>query len=222
MTSIRSFSEILLMDEHLNSDQRQRFVSIIHQESVRLTKLLDEILDLSALEHGESEWVNSPVDAERCSIGRSRYARHCPAEVGDVESGSREIRSRCIRTPIGCRRCSSTSLPMRFRTTMPSPGADHIVDHGETYVVEICDNGPGIPKEYRRKIFEKFVRATPPSDVSTPTSGTGAGAEHQLQYREKAEWRLGAGGWPTAGACFRIILPLEGVGVKAENARVSG
>lgn len=64
MTSIRSFSEILLDDQDIDPGQRQHFVSTIHQESLRLTKLLDEILDLSALERGERAWDNVPIDAE--------------------------------------------------------------------------------------------------------------------------------------------------------------
>ena len=64
MTSIRSFSEILLSHDDLDPGQRNRFVSTIHNESLRLTKLLDEILDLSALERGEREWERVPVDAE--------------------------------------------------------------------------------------------------------------------------------------------------------------
>ena len=65
MTSIRSFAEILREPEDLTSAQRVRFIGTIHNESVRLTRLLDEILDLSALEHGERNWENVPVDAEQ-------------------------------------------------------------------------------------------------------------------------------------------------------------
>ncbi len=62
MTSIRSFSEILLEPDDLDVQERQRFLSTIHTESLRLTQLLDEILDLSALERGEKVWTNTPVD----------------------------------------------------------------------------------------------------------------------------------------------------------------
>src|SRR5690606_1631907 len=64
MTSIRSFSEILLTEQDLPEEQARRFISTIHTESVRLTKLIEEILDLSALEQGEREWVNQSIDGE--------------------------------------------------------------------------------------------------------------------------------------------------------------
>ncbi|MDX1742881.1 MAG: histidine kinase dimerization/phospho-acceptor domain-containing protein, partial [Ruegeria sp.] len=64
MTSIRSISQILLQRQDLDEDRRRRFVGTIHQESVRLTRLLDGILDMSALEHGEGSWENRPINAE--------------------------------------------------------------------------------------------------------------------------------------------------------------
>ena len=64
MTSIRSFSEILLETKDVGDQQAQRFLTIINEECLRLTKLLDEILDLSFLESGKVSWTLVPVDAE--------------------------------------------------------------------------------------------------------------------------------------------------------------
>ncbi|VAW19258.1 Sensor histidine kinase, partial [hydrothermal vent metagenome] len=65
MTAIRSFAEILLTNKNLKSAQRQQFVRTIHDESMRLTGLLEEILDLNALERGEKLWANEPIDPNR-------------------------------------------------------------------------------------------------------------------------------------------------------------
>ncbi|NRB03335.1 MAG: sodium:solute symporter, partial [Rhodobacteraceae bacterium] len=53
MTSIRAFSEILRDEAALSADDQTKFASIIHGESLRLTRLLDDLLDLSVLENGE-------------------------------------------------------------------------------------------------------------------------------------------------------------------------
>src|SRR5690606_36122841 len=64
MTSIRSFAEILLTVDDLTPVQRERFITAIHKEGVRRTRLIDAILDLSAREHGGRGWENVPVGAE--------------------------------------------------------------------------------------------------------------------------------------------------------------
>ena len=65
MTSVRSFSEILMTEKGLSEDERDRFVSIIHDESRRLTRLLDELLDIS-------RWKREPRPS---TWGRSMPAR---------------------------------------------------------------------------------------------------------------------------------------------------
>src|SRR5690606_15457291 len=63
MTSIRSFTEVLLSSDDLPVAQRARFVRIIFEESKRLTRLLDEILDVSRLEEkGEEALALEPLD----------------------------------------------------------------------------------------------------------------------------------------------------------------
>ncbi|MEM8742718.1 MAG: histidine kinase dimerization/phospho-acceptor domain-containing protein, partial [Pseudomonadota bacterium] len=64
MTSIRSFAEILREERGLDPDQAKRFVAIIHEESQRLTRLLDEILDLSFLESGKFDLPLEDVELE--------------------------------------------------------------------------------------------------------------------------------------------------------------
>ena len=73
--------------------------------------------------------------------------------------------------------------------------------------MEICDNGPGIPKQYRKNIFDKFVRANP-DDASSPTSGLGLGLNISYNIIKKLNGRLELVDGRLSGACFRITLPL--------------
>ena len=221
MTSIRSFSEILLSDGGLNEAQRKRFVSIIHQESVRLTKLLDEILDLSALEHGESDWVNCSIDAEKVL---DRAIAVCEA-LARQKAVKVESVSRARTGPVYA---NADRLSQVFINIIANAVAHN--DHPnprveitsrmtrETYVVEVCDNGPGIPKQYRKNIFDKFVRANPADDVSGPTSGLGLGLNISYNIVKRLNGKLELVDGRLPGACFRISLPLTTIEVA--NAKI--
>ena len=52
MTSIRAFSEILMDGPRAGAEAQVKYSSIIHDETMRLTRLLDDLLDLSVLENG--------------------------------------------------------------------------------------------------------------------------------------------------------------------------
>lgn len=88
----------------------------------------------------------------------------------------------------------------------------------ETYVVEVCDNGPGIPKQYRKNIFDKFVRANPADDVSGPTSGLGLGLNISYNIVKRLNGKLELVDGRLPGACFRISLPLTTIEVA--NAKI--
>ncbi|MFZ3205623.1 MAG: histidine kinase dimerization/phospho-acceptor domain-containing protein, partial [Pseudomonas sp.] len=62
LTSIRAFSEILNDNPELDPAQRARFVAIIVKESERLTRMINQVLDLAKLESGRAEWHTTTLD----------------------------------------------------------------------------------------------------------------------------------------------------------------
>src|SRR5262249_3202657 len=62
LTSIRAFTEILHDHPALPQPERERFLGIIIKETARLTRLINQILDLSRIESGRVEWRESLVD----------------------------------------------------------------------------------------------------------------------------------------------------------------
>ena len=62
MTSIRSFSEILQDDPDMPAEQRNAFLGIIVSESERLTRLINQVLDLAKIEAGRMQWQIRDID----------------------------------------------------------------------------------------------------------------------------------------------------------------
>ena len=208
MTSIRSFSEILLDPAVLDEQQRQRFVSTIHQESLRLTKLLDEILDLGALERGERPWQNTPVDAE-AALERALSVCHAllqqkgmTVELGRrarpamVEGDADRLCQVFINLISNAVKYNDTSVPVVRISSSVRAGV---------YTVEIADNGPGIPKGERKLIFEKFSRGRR-GTIYQGGAGLGLAISRQIITRMKGSLELVPG--PLPGACFRLRLPI--------------
>jgi signal transduction histidine kinase len=209
MTSIRSFSEILLDEQKLTADERQRFVRTIHQESLRLTKLLDDILGLSALEHGERGWDNAPINAES-AVDRA------------IEVCSALAKQRRMRLVIGSRaptavisgepdRLCQVLINLLSNAIKYNDAADPMVEvRSRTsrgrYVIEVADNGPGIAKAERKLIFEKFARGQSGGVAAPAGAGLGLAISRQLIERMNGKLELVPGN--DRGACFRVTLPL--------------
>ena len=62
LTSIRALSEMLYDDPRLELEQRTRFLGVIVSETERLTRLINQVLDMAKLESGRAEWTTGEVD----------------------------------------------------------------------------------------------------------------------------------------------------------------
>ena len=82
LTSIRAFSEILHDNPDLAVAERTRFLNIVIKETERLTRLINQILDVSKLESGRAEWHESLIDlredADPLKLGIGVFAAQRP------------------------------------------------------------------------------------------------------------------------------------------------
>ncbi|HEY8576890.1 MAG TPA: ATP-binding protein [Devosia sp.] len=211
MTSIRSFSEILLDDQELEANKRQRFVATIHQESLRLTRLLDEILDLSALERGERNWEDGIVDpdaalqraitvSEALLRQRKVAVQWGPRATSAAVLGDEDRLCQVfINLIVNAVKYNTASVPVLLVSSLSGGGR---------FRIDIADNGPGIALEDRAIIFEKFARGRRGGADQTG-AGLGLAISRQIVARMGGTLELVPG--PLSGACFRVTLPLNAV-----------
>lgn len=212
LTSIKAFTELILMKPRMTSEKRGRLLSIINNESDRLARLINDILDLTKIEAGKLSWHISSVSlseviqtsvngilslADNKSIAVSTaIASPLPRLYGDRDRLVQvltNILSNAIKfTPQGG--------SIRIRATVDRQPAHQIV-------VRISDSGVGIPANDLEVIFEKFRRS---GDILTNISdGTGLGLTITRQIVEYHGGRIWAESQPGKGSTFTFTLPLE-------------
>jgi len=102
-------------------------------------------------------------------------------------------------------------LNLLDNATRHTPAGAHIelslAQDGADAVVEVADDGPGIPAEMREQIFDRFVRGEGPSDTARGT-GTGLGLAIVSAVSRSHSGSVEAAESPSGGALFRIRIPL--------------
>jgi signal transduction histidine kinase len=213
MASIRSFAEILARTPGLPADRASRYVGIIHEESVRLTRLLDSTLDLSLLERGEAPLDIAPIDPE-LSLDASLAA--CQGLAGKsgvaLESGPRAAG---VTVTANADRLSQVFINLVANAikynTSPEPRVrvESRVRDG-IYEVLVEDNGPGIRPEERERVFAKFMRGW--AHTQTHEKGAGLGLAISSEIMRRLGGSLTLEPARAEGACFRVALPVAPAG----------
>ena len=204
MTSIRAFSEIL-RDNGGAPEERERFAGIIHDESLRLTRLLDDLLDLSILENGQVNlnfrqgrlfdvldraMASSGVEQEGAGL---KILRDREKEQLVLDTDLDRLAQVFINLFVNARKYCDAKVPVL-----------RIVVHGDEkrLLLDFIDNGSGVPEDKRDMIFEKFSRV---SELRAGGAGLGLAISRQILLR------LGGGLHyvdMAHGTCFRVELPL--------------
>ncbi|RUS60547.1 sodium:solute symporter [Pseudorhodobacter sp. E13] len=206
MTSIRAFSEILTEGD-LPSELVAKYGGVIHEETKRLTRLLDDLLDLSVLENGTVQ-LNLELSNLRNMIDRALAAashtqpnrsfiihRDLPGEDIFLRTDSDRLTQVFINLISNARKyCDAEHPELRILVRRK----------GGRVTVDFIDNGSGIPKDKQALIFEKFARLTD----QTKAGGAGLGLAICREVMANLGGTIGylPGRW---GAAFRVTLPLR-------------
>jgi len=214
LTSIKAFTELILMKPRMNLERRSRLLSIMNNESDRLARLINDILDLTKIEAGKLSWhissislrdiilssvasIRSLADNKSLSIGM-QVPETLPRLYGD--------RDRLVQVITNILSNAIKFTPQGGTITVAARKDDHPRPKIE---VRISDTGVGIPRNDLEIIFEKFQRS---GDILTPHSeGTGLGLAITKQIVEYHGGRIWAESTLGVGSTFLFTLPLDKV-----------
>ncbi|MEL7346085.1 MAG: HAMP domain-containing sensor histidine kinase, partial [Pseudomonadota bacterium] len=207
MTSIRAFSEILMAAEAMQGQERQRYATIIQDESKRLTRLLDDLLDLSVLENGQVEL--NPEEAtlgavlDRAALAveggeaskRLSIAREAAKETVMLQTDVDRLSQVFINLLTNCEKyCDADTPVLRIEPRVSD----------EILTVDFIDNGSGIPRQSQSIIFEKFARLSDQSKAGGAGLGLAICREIMRRLGGDIAYLPGQG-----GAAFRVTIPMR-------------
>jgi Na+/proline symporter/nitrogen-specific signal transduction histidine kinase len=219
LTSIRAFSEILNDNPELDPAQRARFVSIIVKESERLTRMINQVLDLAKLESGRAEWHTTALDLqeviEDAQATTSQLLQEqgvelrleLPAQIPPVLAD----RDRLLQVLLNL-----ISNAVKFCDREAGRIGIAVQVLPEALRVDVRDNGAGIDPADQQTIFEKFRQAG--DNLTEKPQGTGLGLPISRQIIEHFGGRLWVQSVRGQGATFSFTLPLGQANAAASDA----
>jgi Na+/proline symporter/nitrogen-specific signal transduction histidine kinase len=206
MTSIRSFTEILRDTEGLGHVEKIKYASIIHGETIRLTRLLDDLLDLSVLENGQVSLnletgrladvlEQAVVTAQGGAMGRLTIKRRHLQEAVIVTTDLDRLRQVFINLITNAQKYCEATAPV-LSIEVRRDGAD--------VSVIFADNGTPIPAQSRAVIFEKFARI---QETEGAGAGLGLAICREIMTRLGGDINYAPGAPGAQGNAFVVHLP---------------
>ncbi|WP_373044582.1 sensor histidine kinase [Vulgatibacter sp.] len=207
LTSIRLFVETLRLHRVRSEAEREECLEHLDKEAERLAELVDRLLDWARIESGRKVYRKIPVAA--ASVAREAVAvferqQLAPEglveltiapEVGQVEVDRDALALVLFNLLVNAWKYTAEEKEIHLR----------VHGSGKRVAFEVADNGPGIPKSERKRIFEQFYRV---DDLLTrKTEGTGLGLAIAKRIVEDHGGRIEIGGEVGRGSRFTVILP---------------
>ncbi|SLN60693.1 sensor histidine kinase [Pseudooctadecabacter jejudonensis] len=202
MTSIRSFSDIL-RDGEIEDDARKRFAGIIHDETNRLTRLLDDLLDLGVLESGQvqlnmgesplSDVLDRAIMATGVDPSALRITRRPANEAVTVQTDLERLTQVFINLITNAAKYATAAAPELRIIVRQLDGR---------VMIDFVDNGPGIPPESQSMIFEKFSRLEDEGKAGGAGLGLAICRQIMGNLGGQVDYLPAQG-----GAAFRVSLP---------------
>jgi signal transduction histidine kinase len=209
LTAIRIFAESLRLGRPEDPQTKSEYLDTIVNESHRLTRLLNNVLDFSKIEKGNrtyrkepaclSEVVNAAAQATQYPLRQQGFHLnvHMEDELPEVRLDRDAIEQAIINLLSNAMKYSGESREIDLRVQKKDGQA----------VIEVTDQGIGIDTAQQKRIFEKFYRV--PSEENDRIGGTGLGLALIFHIVKAHDGYVELQSLLGKGSTFSIHLPLE-------------
>ena len=212
LTSVIGYSELVERVGPLNETQRE-FITRIQDSIQHITSLINDLLDLGSIEAG--------MDTHREFVQPEGILRYT-VNMLDGQIKSKQL---TINTDIAPSLPALRANPIRLRQVFDNVignaikyshvnGEIHINIHAEEdqVILQVKDDGPGIPVSDQPHIFDKFYRGT---NITAEVEGSGLGLAIVKNIVENHQGRIWVESTVGKGSSFFIVLPVNAEPVRA-------
>ncbi len=209
LTAIRMFAETLRLGRSRDPGAQVEYLDTIVNESERLTRLLNNVLDFSKIEQGKRIYQPTPAHLDEIVKAAAR-AMEYPLKQQGFEL---DLRIDEDLPPVHVDRDSIEQAVLNLLSNaMKYSGGSrwiglNVLREGDCAVIQVVDKGVGIDPKEQTRIFDKFYRVPTPENQSLPGTGLGLALVDHIAKAHGGSVRVES--TPDEGSMFSILLPLE-------------
>jgi signal transduction histidine kinase len=212
LTSIRMFAETLQMRGLADPKIHSEYLDTIVNESERLTRLLNNVLDFSRIERGQKTYqmqstpltdvIDACVHTMQYPLAEQgfRLRVSIAEDIPPIEADRDALEQAILNLLTNAMKYSGKSRDIDLSVSRQNGSA----------VIQVADYGIGIPAKEHQRIFEKFYRAPGPENRAIP--GTGLGLALVDHIAKAHGGNVDVASSPGQGSTFSIRLPISAEG----------
>ncbi len=209
ITSVRGWSQALLDGTAVTPTEQQQAANVIHNEANRMTRMVDELLDLARIDSGQLELILQPVDMPQLLsdvidnlapiIQEKQIQLVTDLQAGTAVNGDFD-RLMQIFTNLLDNAVTYTPVNGRIQLDLQPYGHKEIV-------VAIQDSGTGIPPDELPRVFERFYQVDKSRTRAAEQPGFGLGLAIVKELVEAHNGHVEARSQWGQGSTFLVYLP---------------
>ncbi|HEY1173125.1 MAG TPA: ATP-binding protein [Verrucomicrobiae bacterium] len=209
LASVRLMAESLERGKVPGEEKRQEYFQLIGRECRRLTALIENVLDFARMDQGRKQYQMEPTDVvmlmQHTVKGMEAYAAErkvtlklaIEGEVPEMEMDGQAMQQAMINLIDNAVKYSPENKEVRVSMEFD----------GKFLCVGVRDEGPGIPRWERERIFERFYRSG--QELRRETQGVGIGLSIVKHVVEAHEGSVTVAETKSPGSFFVIVLPMK-------------
>jgi len=210
LTSIRMYSEMLEKNWVKSEDKLTEYYRNMRQESERLSRLIENVLDFSRIQKGQKKYTFKVGDINKCV-----------ADVVEMMNPYAVQGGFSIKTELG--RVGQSAFDSDAVTQIVVNLLDNAIKYahdaedknitvrtrndGQLILIEVEDHGPGVPHRQRKKIFEQFYRSG--VEATRESTGTGLGLALVKKFAQAHNGFVEILSAKPTGVIFRVALAVR-------------